>query len=79
MNCEFWPRCLSVGAIVAFGEAFFALKFASVQHSFDQFSELVCPTEKHLGHIREHSVKTQRVQNLSPFVYDFIAVLSFWC
>ena len=62
--------------MVAFGEAYFALQNASVQHPFDPFSALVSPTMKHLRHIREHNVVTQRVQNLFPFVQDLIAVFS---
>ena len=75
-NHGFWPRCLFVEAMVAFGEAYFALQNASVQHPFDPFSALVSPTVKHLRHIREHNVVTRRVQNLFPFVQDLIAVFS---
>ena len=76
MNHEFWPRCLFVEAMIAFGEAYFALKNASIQHPFDPFSVLVSPTVKHLRHIREHNVVTRRVLNLFPFVQNLIAVFS---
>ena len=62
--------------MVAFGEAYFALQDAFVQHPFDPFSALVSPTVKHLRHIREHNVVTRRVQNLFLFVQDLIAVFS---
>ena len=62
--------------MIAFGEAYFVLQNASVQHPFDWFSVLVSPAVKHLRHIREHNVVTRRVQYLFPFVQDLIAVLS---
>ena len=62
--------------MVAFGEAYFALQNASVQHPFDPFSVLVSPTVKHLRHIREHNVVIRRFQNFFPFVQDLIAVFS---
>ena len=56
--------------MVAFREVYFT------QYPFDPFSALVSPAVKHLRHIREHNVVTQRVQNLFPFVQDLIAILS---